>query len=333
MHIPRGIASTASDLGFITDVGGYPQLIRLSTGERLASAEQPAEPIAIVRDMAISWRCEAASLLVFSASPKAGSLRNRWTARIALPDWVVEAGGGPSVDGRETLRVEVATRIIADQLSVWWSASAFYRGGAPPGDAVAAQVEQRDDGGAQIALEDGTLITEPVAEPPLQGVAKLPVRPLAGHKLHPYRRGARFETTPWHYGNNDYYLKRPAAGVGIALYRRGHHGEGVEELISDSDAEASVSEDGRLLFVHTAQSKDPWIVFDVETNRRIGQVPYDPHTVELTLLGERLLALVEETVTGERRLELRCRAADGTLTWSLDLGREQLQAAPTPLPR
>lgn len=335
MDFPRGIVSADRTSALLTDATGRLQLVNLSTGELVATSAGPATPLSIHDGRVVASRLEApSSLVVFSAVPEGGTFRELWRTALRIPEWALRTAE-PGESGRDEAALSVKGRVEDGDLVVVWTARSFYRGGAAPPMEVARRAQQRVGGEARIALSDGRLASEAPTEPDADTARQPPAPPAVpeGRKLLAYRDGAIWATHAWPTPRGDAFLTRAADGRGAALQQRrpGAQDE-VHELLSAPSVEASVADEGRLVFARA--SDGDWQVFLAETAERVAEIPYDEHTVEIATVGESVFALVEEAADGARRTELRCRSlADGHLVWSRALGEERVPSAPPPLPR
>ena len=104
-------------------------------------------------------------------------------------------------------------------------------------------------------------------------------------------------------------------------------------LTDDPAAEAAVTPDGSLIFIHEPAGGAPtWHVFSAETGERITSLPFDVGTRGVAVVNERVLYLVVEDRGTTQRWSLRCRNLHSTeLLWSYVL-KEDVRSKAPPLP-
>jgi hypothetical protein len=157
-------------------------------------------------------------------------------------------------------------------------------------------------------------------------------------RMVPYRSGTAWATRPWATqargaGSADAFLARTAKEPGIVLVRResGGAARGSEiRLTDDPAAEAAVTPDGRLVFIHEPGGDAPaWHVFSAETGDRITRLPFDPGTGGVAVVNDQVLYLVVKDRRGTRRRSLRSRNLQtAEAMWSFLLSEETLRAPP-----
>jgi hypothetical protein len=215
---------------------------------------------------------------------------------------------------------------------VTWEAHSRYQGGAPPPPQVEEAATRDERRIVRLDRETGAVMGQERAELAPSPEPALPELPPTS-RMVPYRSGTSWATQSWRAGSADVFLVRTAEEPGIVLVRRdsgGADGSGEIRLTSDPAAEATLTPDGRLVFIHEPGGDAPaWHVFSTETGEPITRLPFDSGTEGVAVVNDRVLYLVVEDLGTTRRRSLRCRNLHtAEAMWSQLLSEEARKAPP-----
>jgi hypothetical protein len=329
LKIPHGIADPEENVAYVVGPEGFITCLALESGKSLGRTDFPASPLTIYGGMLIGWRPapdQPNAVRLFAAARKGKGLHLKWKEALELPGWVEVGSLEP---GQFTLGATIeGKRVVAT-----WEAHSRYRGGAPPPAQVEDAASHDERRTVRLDPETGAAVEQERAEPaPSLEEQVLPEMPPT-MRIVPYRSGTSWVTRSWRVGSADAFLARTAKEPGIVLVRRDPAGaaRGSEiRLTDDPAAEAAVTPDGRMIFVHEPGGDAPaWHVFSAETGDRITRLPFDPGTEGVAVVNDQVLYEVVEDRGGTRRRTLRSRNLQtGEAMWSFLLGEETLRAPP-----
>lgn len=328
-QIPYGLADVEGGTIYVEGPDGYLECLDMESGELLARTEFPARPLAVREGHIIGWRPGTPrpnALVVFAVHRRDGTLSPIWERPLELPDWVDTQA---SETGRFTITADVD-----DEFVITWEAHSRYPGGAPPPPQVEEAATHDERRTVRLDPETGAAVGQERAELAPSPEQALPEVPPTS-RIVPYRSGTSWVTRSWRVGSADAFLVRTAEEPGIVLVRSdsaGAAGPGDIRLTSDPAAEAAVTPDGSLVFIHEPGGDAPaWHVFSAETGERITRIPFDSGTEGVAVVNDRVLYLVVEGLGMTHRRSLRCRNLHTAEAMWSHLLSEEARKAPPPL--
>lgn len=266
---------------------------------------------------------------VFAAVRRGDTLSPIWEYVLDLPGWV-------DVRSTEPNRFSLEAEIQRPELVITWEAHSRYEGGAPPPPKV-EEAQTRDERRTiRLNLESGASTSQEqieLAPSPNQAIAEVPTT----KKIVPYRLGASWVTNPWRQGSSEAFLVTSEDEPGIVLVRRDPEGTAVPSEVRLTDhpgAEAAVTPDGNLIFIHEpSEGVSAWRVFSAVTGEQITKLPFESGTEVVGVVNDNVLYTVVEYTEATIRRSLRCRNLDDTeVKWSLLLSEEARKAPRPPAP-
>ncbi|MCB0106635.1 MAG: hypothetical protein KDE53_12020, partial [Caldilineaceae bacterium] len=316
LKIPHGIALPGEDRLYVTGMDEALHCLQLHRGNLLARADLAAVPLTAQHDTVIAWHSiynQSNTLQLIALQMQEGGIHLIWEQTLALPAWVV-------VTTEETDGFLVEATIQNGELLVTWEAHGRYRGGAPPPAQVEAAATQVARHVVHLDLQRGTVRSEQAVPLPARETATVP--PVTSpQRVVPYRRDATWETQPWAVDASQAHLVTTADGTGIVLVHTERSGTAkaadtngtkiVREitLTDDAAATATVTPDGRYLFVHTPTDADlPWRLFAAASGELLARFPFEEGTTEVAVVDQLILYLVVEEVGTAAQETLCCRA-------------------------
>lgn len=331
LQIPHGLADPEPDVAYVVGPQGFIHCLDLGSGDILARTDFPGSPLTIDRGVLIGWRPapdQPNAVRLFATVRQGDVLRPKWEEALHLPGWVEIGSPEPN---RFTLEADIRDRLVV----VTWEAHSRYRGGAPPPPQVEEAETHDERRTVRLDLETGAVVGQERAELTPSPEQALPDVPPT-RRIVPYRSGTSWDTRSWRVGSADAFLVRTTEQPGIVLVRGasgGSAGPGEIRLTSDPAAEAAVTPDGRLVFIHESGGDAlAWHVFSAETGERIARLPFDSGTEGVAVVNDWVLYLVIEDLGTTRRESLRCRNLHtAEAMWSYLLS-EKTRKAPPPLP-
>jgi hypothetical protein len=329
LRIPHGIADPEGNVAYVVGPEGLIHCLELGSGEILARTDFPASPLTIDRGTLIGWRPapgQPNAVRLFAAVRQGNVLRMKWEKTLYLPDWV-------EVDSLEANRFTLEATIESKLVVVTWEAHSRYRGGAPPPPQVEEAATHEERRTVRLDPETGAAVGQERTEPALSLEEQVLPEVPPTMRIVPYRSGTSWVTQSWRVGSADAFLARTVKEPGIVLVRHdpaGAAGPSEIRLTNDPAAEAAVTPDGRMVFIHEPGGDAPaWHVFSAETGDRITRLPFDPGTEGVAVVNDQVLYLVVKDRGGTRRRSLRSRNLQtGEAMWSFLLSEETLRAPP-----
>lgn len=329
-RIPLGIADVSASVGYVVGKAGRILALSLTSGEVLAQTEFSATPLTVHKGTVIGWsviRDQANALHVFAATRKGSVLEPKWREALELPVWV-------EVDAPEPSALALEATVEGRSIDVTWEAHSSYRGGAPPPSEIenAARHDERHtirfDLGSGAVLARHTSQSTPSAEQALPDAG-------TGRRVVAYRFETSWLTQSWRVGTIEAFLAKPdSASRMVLVHRDARDRQYTNEitLTNDPAGEASVTPDGRFIFIQERGARGPaWQVFAADTGDRVSSLPFDPGTESVAVVNDRVVYLVVEHAATTARRSLRCRdLRTGEALWSHLLDEETLRAAPPP---
>jgi hypothetical protein len=293
LSIPGGVADPAGKTGYVANDKGGIDALDLATGELLWSTREAPRPLIafgnkLAAQAPVEGKANQVRVVVLDASAKGRRLLE--SDPVAFPDWV-------SVGLTHGRSFRSDARLGKGGLLLRWEANAFYAGGAAPTPQILEAARKHAAGTARIDLESGRVKNLEPDEVPADG-PKLPAG-LEKVVSRQYWTGSDWKTAPLVAGgvlaaldvqgggkDQKMTLERWDLATGKAL-------EPVE-LLKGPELWPQVSPDGRHVFVHEALVKEQlppgdyaWWVFSLETGRRVGKFPFEPGSIDLTVIGPR----------------------------------------------
>ncbi len=330
MRIPHGVADAQAQLAYVAGPGKPVIALDLARGEVVARSDFSARPLVADGDLLVAWSPvvgRPAAIRLIAARRHGDQIVPAWEATLELPDWVDLESAEPDAF---TLDAEIREGVVVTN----WTASARYRGGAPPSPDIEDAATHGERGTARFDRETGaTLGVEDRSEVPFES-AELSPEAVPDRRVVAYRAGQTWSTRPWRAGKAESVLVKPKEGPGVAVARREASSIVEIKLSDDPNAEAAVTPDGVLIFVHEPGGDGrSWRVFSSATGEPIASLPFDPGTEWVAVVDDRVLYYVVEDVEKTRHQSLRCRSLrTGERMWSKTLGEVTLRAPPPPMP-
>lgn len=331
VQVPYGCADPEWRAAYIVGPQGKIHLLDLTSGETKARTEFAGTPLTIDDGVLIGWTPapdQRNALRLFALVQEGDVLRPKWEAELELPDWVETGSSEPN---EFVLQAEIEN----ERVTVSWEAHARYRGGAPPPRQVEEAATHDERRTLHLDRQTGRLVGKEHVEAapgPQQALPEM----TPDRKIVSYHSGTSRLTRPWPAGSAKSFLVRTGKQPGMVLVREspGRTTGPVEiRLTDDPAAEAAVTPDGSLIFIHEPAGGGPaWHVFSAETGERITSLPFDVGTRGAAVVNERVLYLVVEDRGTTERWSLRCRNLHTTeLLWSYVL-KEDVRSKAPPLP-
>jgi hypothetical protein len=328
--IPTGSGVAETGRIYVAGPDGHVLALDLDSGTILARGDFNATPVAARGDLVICWRSDtdrAHTISLLAARRDGDELTALWQTVLDLPEWVE-----PVSSEADAFRLEAEIR--DDVVAVTWEAHARYRGGAPPPAHVEAAAAH--DRRETVCVDCTTGAPVPGNGAPIAAARAVETVPAAfsDRQTVGYRRGVAWSAEPWRAGDGDAVLARAASGPGVSLLRL-EVGRLEDHLLSnDRSAEAVVTSDGALIFLHEpGRAAAEWRVFSAVTGEPVATLPFEPGTEWITALDGRALYQVAEDRGGTRRCSLNCRRLQGgELQWSHVLSEVTLKPPPPPMP-
>jgi hypothetical protein len=330
IQIPRGLADPHGKFAYVVGPQGLIYRLDLKTGKNQAYTKDPGTPLAIQDEMLIGWapsQGTSNAVRLFAVVQDGDVLDLVWEQALALPTWV-------EVGSLEPDRFSLEAEILDEELVVTWQARSRYAGGAPPSPEVEA-AETRDASRiVYINPKTGTVLREEHKDSVALTQEPLPDLP-ANWSIVPYLQGESWATRPWSVNAGNAFLVKTAGEPGILLVRReaGNAARTVEtRLTQDPAAVASVTPDGKFVFIHEARN-DPasWHVYSGRDGERIAKLPFDPGTQGVSVVGEQVLYLVIQEQGQARPTSLRSRELHtGQEMWSFTIEDGAARTPPKP---
>ena len=330
-QVPCGYADPEEEVAYIVGPQGRIHLLDLTSGETMARTEFAGTPLTIGDGVLIGWAPapdQHNAVRLFALVQDGDVLRPKWETELQLPDWVETVSSEPNA-------FMLQAEIEKERVAVTWGAHARYRGGAPPPPRVEEAATHEERRTLQLDCQTGKLVGKEHVEAAPRPEQALPAL-TPDRRLVPYFSGTSRLTRPWRAGLAESFLVKTGREPEIVLVREsiGRKAGPVEiRLTEDPAAEAAVTPDGGLIFIHEPAGITPvWHVFSAETGERIASLPFDAGTRGVAVVNERVLYLVVEEHGTVRRWSLRCRNLHTTeAMWSYFL-KEDVRSKAPPLP-
>ena len=292
--LPCGVTDPQGRTGFVANAAGGIDALDLATGDVLWSVSEASRPALAEDDRLFAWAAVKANRLVVRAFDRTREGRRLLeTEPVALPDWVnIEEGPGRSFSTRWHLK---KGRLILD-----WEAKAWYSGAHPTPQAE-ADARRQAEGRVCFNLNAGKAETAPAEK-----LAAAPPLPAELEKAVIRWQGATKD-------DGAAALVLDEAGDRRQLSLWSWDSEKVnppKELFSGKRLLVLPTLDDRFLCLRDAcpspdQGAAPddkqrygWSVFPVDGGERLTQVPYEPGTEAVAVVGPRLYSLVAGPLKG-----------------------------------
>ena len=283
--LPCGVADAGNRTGFVANARGGIDAVDLATGDLLWDVAGASRPALAEDDRLFAWTpVKGNGLRVLAFDRTHAGRRLLESEAVVFPDWVsVEEVAGRSFTAR--------WRLDKDRLILDWEARAWYAG-AHSTPRIEAEARRYAEGRVTIDAESGKAETAEVEK-----------------RTAPPRAPKELETALVRW-------RGAAGGLQAALVLEEVDGrqrlllwswdaEKVhepKELCAGARLLALSTVDDRILCVRdAAASSDPgpderrksdWSVFAVNGGERLAQVPYEPGTEAMAVVGPRVLCLV-----------------------------------------
>ncbi len=312
--IPRGVADSAGETGYVVNTAGGIDAVELASGRRRWTTSEALRPLLVDDGRLVAYRAgrERPNTIRVVVLDAAGETLLT-SDEIAFPEWLSVAEAR-----HDDFRVEA--RVAARVLVLEWRGAARYRGGAPPPEQVVRRQSGDASGTVRIDLETGAVA--PPAGPRLRSrAAGAPAR----RPSAPYQVGFAWHRQAWTAGDKLAALEVDASDPRGPLFLRTWSrasGEDLERrlLVAGGALSSALAPGGRYLFVHRPAEEPTgesvWLCFDVESGSLVAELGPEAGLQSPAVAGSRIFYLASDDSGPRSRPVLVARdLATGDLLW------------------